>query len=194
MTELPERNADAWFGELASGGHAEHVAPLGTDWQVTATISFDESGSVVVSRLAVEPADRLPLGGLTARQLRAISLPKLVAEAVTFPDSPTLSAYVRQRIGVGGAVDEARPAGRPRKYDDRFLARIALEWEAETAAGRGAYGRMAARHPDGRQTTVKHWIDAATDRGFLFPAVGGGGVQQRVATPAARLLATEEDR
>lgn len=176
---------------LATTGEMTHTARLDDEWSTTITVAFDDAGSLVVSGLAVVPSGDLPPGGLTSRRLRDVSVPHLLRQALEFEDAPGLGRYLQDRSGP--TLSEPK-GGAPRQYDDRFLAELAVEWEHETAIGRGAYARVSARRGE-PQSKIKHWVDLATDRGFLQRSTHAGGVRPRFATSAAHeLLAQEVDR
>lgn len=192
MPKLPEaKPSSEALADLVASGAMHHTAPLDAEWSTTISVSFDDAGSLVVAGLTVTPTGDLPTGGLTSRRLREISVPHLLRQALEFEDAPTLGEYLQKRTAP--TLREPK-GGAPRQYDDRFLAELAVEWEQETAIGRGAYARVSARRGES-QSKIKHWVDLATDRGFLQRSTHAGGVRPRFATNAARmLLAQEVDR
>ncbi|MEU4332576.1 hypothetical protein [Nonomuraea dietziae] len=76
---------------------------------------------------------------------------------------------------------EPGPRGRP-PLDDGLLRQLALAYLATASSGPGLVRRLA-RQFDRPEPTIKDWIAAARERGFLSAAVPG----RRGAAPGPRL-------
>lgn len=177
-----------------------------TPWLVAGYIAARD-GRLFLDQISIEAETETPAGGITSTTLRKLSLPQILAAAeYALTERPDwFDLLERHHLGVVPAADYANAQqtatataaagrshpGRPRRPD------ALLVWTARTYLGllrldvrRGILIELAKlatereKRPITRET-VRDWVKAARDRGYLE-----GGLQGRAgARPGPRLQA-----
>lgn len=165
---------DAW-GDFIDGGSDEIDADQAEEDDANAT-------SLITSDLL----RRIPIGRIVDLAERQLAQEDWRADGVmviTGPDRGPEELTAAETSALESGVEAARQTrrGRPRLSAD-LLAQVAHAYLDETAAGAGLLRRMADRF--GRpEATIRDWIGAAREAGYLTPARPG----RRGAGPGPRL-------
>jgi hypothetical protein len=130
---------------------------------------------------------RIPIGEIIAQAQRELADRSWEAEGIRSLPGPALDVdqfpeTTRQALETANALAEQPQRGRP-PLDDELLQDLAHAYLREAVHGRGLTRRLAA-HFNRPEPTIKDWIKAARERGFLSPAQPG----QRGAGPGPSLL------
>ncbi len=136
---------------------------------------------------------RIPLGRIVAAAQQTLAERSWVTEGVQFLPGGVLAADAlpaATRSLLEHAADQAAPRRRGRPpLADEFLAQVARAYLKEAPAGTGLIRRLAERF--GRpEATVRDWVAAARERGYLSPARPG----RRGAAPGPRLRRRAAER
>lgn len=170
------------FGDFV--GPREEEAPAGTE--------DEEDLPAVSAPITSDVLRRIPLGQIIARAQAELADRSWRQEGVTIlgrsPAAVTgLEPASRQALEHANALSQPTQRGRP-PLDDSLLHRVAHAYLREAVNGPGLTRRLAGLF-DRPESTVKDWIKAARDRGYLSPAVPG----RRAAGPGPLLNHPEDD-
>ncbi|WP_329453169.1 hypothetical protein OG894_41960 (plasmid) [Streptomyces sp. NBC_01724] len=129
---------------------------------------------------------RIPLGQIIARSQAELADQSWREEGVTVLGRPAaadfeISPASREALENANALSKTPQRGRP-ALDDALLHRVAHAYLREAVSGPGLTRRLAEEF-DRPEPTIKDWIKAARDRGYLSPAIPG----RRAAGPGPLL-------
>ncbi|WP_202919518.1 hypothetical protein [Saccharothrix deserti] len=132
---------------------------------------------------------RIPIGEIIARSQNALADRSWEDEGIRSLPGPTLDVdefpeTTRQALETANTLAERPQRGRP-PLDDELLERLAHAYLREAVHGRGLTRRLAAQF-NRPEPTIKDWVKAARQRGYLSAAQPG----QRGAGPGPRLQPT----
>lgn len=173
----------------------ESTIPAHPGWKAALTIEVGEQG-YAVTRCCVVPhdPDEVPAAGLRTSTLRGVPIASIVRAAFTEQRPGTIGWLVDQIDGPGTADEIATVVDPgPRRRDDAFYARVAVDWERHTAAGSGARARMAAER-NLNELTVRNLVSEATRRGLLDRSKATGPRMRRASDRARTILEQEGEQ
>ncbi|MFJ8439947.1 hypothetical protein [Kitasatospora griseola] len=128
---------------------------------------------------------RIPLGQIIARAQAELADRSWEQEGITVlgGPGPNRTPAPASTLALENANRLSRPGRRGRPVlDDELLRQVAHAYLSEAVRGPGLTARLAERF-DRPEPTIKDWIKAARNRGFLSPAIPG----RRAAGPGPRL-------
>lgn len=176
---------------LTNSQHEEGVAFDFTgdlDGKAITGLAIQGTRGLAIRSLHIDTDNPAGISTLFLRQLQLGEILSLGREVLTARiDHSTPEPTPGQLSGCACGC-HPRPRKRPENsryttLDDAFLRGVALAYIEETAAGRGALGRMAARF-DRPEMTVRTWIARARAADWLAPGASG----RPSAEPGPKLL------
>ena len=162
--------------EYSAGGEptVHGRLPGHPEWKITATFAH-QNGQLVVSSCTIAPAGDLPLGGLTARQLRRATLGDLTRRVSVGFVGRILGALAPE---ITRTLDDDHTHPRPGRAgrDDHFYAVWAARYAERAAYTPRPIAELADEH-DRPPTRLREYIAEARRRGLLTatrPGRSGG--------------------
>ena len=173
------------------------VTETSDDGWLARWVIAEQDGKPVARSLLLEPATRAtPASGVTTNLLRELSPARAAAIASERTQNPSDADPWPVDLGIkwakrdiaefGPAADTSTP-GRPRLADS-LLRDVAVAYLEELRNGRGVLQRLSSRF-DRPSPTIRDWVRAARERGWLGPAPKQG---KSGGIPGPLLLAEQE--
>jgi hypothetical protein len=180
--------------QILSGGRPLPVAgplPGHPEWKITATF-VRQGDQLVVSSCTIAPAaEGVPAGGLTARQLRRVTLGGLTRLVRRGAVGRIMMGMAPEAIAWTVDDDQANPRPGRAGRDDHFYAVWAARYAEQVAYSARPIADLAAAHgrPPAR---LRQYIAEARRRGLLSPTTPGRSGGQ-LTDKAQALLQSSQD-
>jgi hypothetical protein len=140
------------------------------EWKITATF-VQQGDQLVVSSCSIAPSGDVPLGGLTARQLRRATLGDLTRRVSAGFVGHVMTA-IAPEVSTSADDDEAHPRPGRAGRDDHFYAVWAARYVERAAYSPRPIADLAQEH-DRPPARVREYIAQARRRRLLTPTTPG---------------------